>query len=125
MALATQAQVVKALRRDLTSDEEEGVDSLLDEASDLVLGYLRCRTLNPVPDAVARVTAAMVAAVFDRSATTPSNAEQLTAGPYGLKFAEGSTSRDPWLTAALKVRLAPFRCSGMVSVPLVSERFES
>jgi hypothetical protein len=125
MALATAADVVKALRRDLTSEEDEFVDSQLDEASDLVIGYLRCATLpTPTPDAVVRVVAAMVAAVFDRPSTLP-NADSVNAGPYGWKFTEGSTSNGPWLTAALKMRLAPYRCGGMVSMPLVSERYES
>lgn len=124
MALATPADVVKALRRDLTSEEEEGVDSLLDEASDLVLGYLKCPPETPTPEAIVRVVAAMVAAVFRVPAGTPENADTLTAGPYTQRYTEGSTSGGPWLTAALKMRLAPYRCS-MVSVPLVSERYES
>lgn len=123
MALATLEDVVKALRRDLTSQEEEGVDSLLDEASDLVLGYLRCPPPTPTPEAIVRVVASMVAAVL-RPSNVPENAESLTAGEYSMKLAEGSTSKSPWLTAALKMRLRPFRCS-VVSVPLVSERFES
>lgn len=123
MALATPADVVASLRRDLTADEEEGVAALLEEASDLVLGYLRCPPATPTPDAIVRAVAAMVAAVF-RPSPGPTNADSLTSGPYTQKFTEGSTSGGPWLTAALKMRLLPYRCS-MVSVPLVSERFTS
>lgn len=124
MTLATQADVAKALRRDLTSQEEEGVDSLLDEASDLVEGYLICPPPEPTPDPIKRVVAAMVAAVFDRATATPANADTVTAGKYSMRYVEGSTSGGPWLTAALKMRIKRWRCS-MVSVPLVSERFES
>ncbi len=124
MALATAADVVKALRRNLTADEEEQVESLLDEASDLVLGHLRCPPALPTPSPIVRVVASMVAAVLDRPATQPANANSLTAGPFGVQYTEGSTSNGPWLTAALKTRLAPYRCS-VVSVPLVSERYES
>jgi hypothetical protein len=124
VALATQADVEAILGRELTEQEAEHVVSQLDEASDLVLGYLRCPPATPIPDAIARVVAAMVAAVIKRPATQPANADQLTAGPYGMRFTEGSTSGGPWLTAALKMRLAPYRCS-VVSVPMVSERYSS
>lgn len=122
MALATQADVVKALRRVLTTEEAEHVDDQLDEASDLVLGYLKCPPVAPTPDAIVRVVAAMVAALLNRPKTTPVNADQITAGEYGWKFTEGSTSDGPWLTSAQKMRLAPYRCSA-VSVPLVSDRY--
>ncbi|MEU2106491.1 hypothetical protein [Nocardia sp. NPDC019255] len=124
MALATQADVEAALGRPLTMEEAALVANQLDEASDLVLGYLRCPPATPTPDAITRVVAAMVVALIRRPATQPANADQLTAGPYGMRFTEGSTSGGPWLTAALKMRLAPYRCS-MVSVPLVSERYSS
>lgn len=124
MALATAEDVAQALERDLTSTESDYVDTKLATASDLVIGYLRCtQVLDPVPDAVRRVVADMVAAVLAPAA--PANADSVTAGPYSLKFTEGSTSRTPYLTAALKMRLQPYRCGSMVSVPLVSERFES
>lgn len=126
MALATQADVEAILGRPLTEAEADLVSSQLDEASDLVLGYLRCLTLaDPTPEAIVRVVAAMVAAVITRPTTQPANADQLTAGPYSMRYTEGSTSGGPWLTAALKMRLAPYRCGSVVSVPLVSERYES
>ena len=124
MALATQADVVKALRGPLTTEEAEHVDDQLDEASDLVLGYLKCPPATPTPEAVVRVVAAMVAALITRPQTTPLNADSLNAGPYGWKFVEGSTSDGPWLTSAQKMCLAPYRCSA-VSVPLVSDRYSS
>lgn len=125
MALATPADVEKALHRPLTVEELEDVEDQLDEASDLVAGYLRCRTLpTPTPEPIVRVVAAMVAALINRPKSQPMNADSVTAGPFQQRFVEGSTSGGPWLTAALKMRLAPYRCS-MVSVPLVSERYES
>lgn len=123
MALASAEDVEQALERRLTAHESAYVDTKLDTASDLVLGYLKCGALNPVPDAVRRVVADMVAAVLAPSA--PVNADSVTAGPYSLKFTEGSTSRTPYLTAALKVRLQDYRCGSVVSVPLASERFTS
>lgn len=126
MALATAADVETILGRVLTSKEADRVSSLLDEASDLVLGYLWPSVpATPTPDEIGRVVAAMVAAVFRRPAGQPENAEQLTAGEYGTRYVEGSTSGGPWLTAVLKMRLRPYRGGSMVSVPLVSERFES
>lgn len=123
MALANAADVEQALERELTGTEADYLDAKLETASDLVLGYLKCGVLDPVPDAVRRVVADMVAAVL--TPTAPAGADSLTAGPYSMKFTEGSTSRAPYLTAALKVRLQPYRCGSMRSMPLVSERFES
>lgn len=124
MALATPEDVETALGRPLTPEEQEAVENQLEEASDLVLGYLKCPPAVPTPSAISRAVAAMVAAVINRPATQPANASQVTAGPYGMSYTEGSTSGGPWLTGALKMRLAPYRCS-MVSVPLVSDRYSS
>lgn len=125
MALADADDVEQALQRALTPAEYEYIDTQLEEASDLVLGYLRCDTLaSPVPGAVRRVVASMVAALL-RPTNVPENAEQVTAGEYSLKFSAGSTSKTPWLTAVQKMRLTPYRCGSAVSVPLASERFTS
>lgn len=124
MALATPEDVEAALGRALTEAEQEAVANQLEEASDLVLGYLKCPPVIPTPDAIVRVVASIVAALLNRPKTQPLNAEQMSAGPYGTRFTEGSTSGGPWLTSALKMRLAPYRCS-VVSVPLVSERYSS
>lgn len=125
MALAAQADVQAVLGRNLTAPEQALVGSQLDAASDLVLAYLGCDPApNPVPGAVVRVVAAMVASLINRPANQPVNAEQINAGPFGLRYAEGSTSGAPWLTQGLKDRLGPYRCRGRsaVSVPLASER---
>lgn len=125
MALAGASDVEAALGRDLVAVELNRVESLLDEASDLVAGYLHpCTVPVPVPGAIKRVVASMVAAVFSRPVEIPVESESLNMGPYGVKFGAGTTSVGPYFTAALKSRLAPYRCgSGMVSVQLGSERF--
>lgn len=125
MALAEASDVEAALGRDLTVGESSRVASLLDEASDLVIGYLHpCVVPDPVPGAVKRVVASMVSAVFSRPEALPVDSESLNMGPFGVKFGAGTTSVGPYFTAALKSRLAPYRCgSVMVSVQLGSERF--
>lgn len=122
MALATRADVEAALRRSLQPDED--VDGLLEEASDLVVGYLHpCPIPDPTPPAISRVVASMVAAAISRTPGLPVAATNATAGPYGLAFAAESTSLGPYFTNALKQRLRPYRCgNGMVSVQLASER---
>ncbi|MGI5223058.1 hypothetical protein [Nocardia sp. CA-290969] len=124
MALATPEDVEAALGRPLTPEEAERVGNQLEEASDLVLGYLKCPPATPTPDAIVRVVASMVAALINRPPTQPLNAELLNAGPYGTRYTEGSTSNSPWLTGGQKMRLEPYRCS-MVSMPLVSDRYSS
>lgn len=111
MPLATDADVEAALGRDLTDAED--VSTLLEEASDLVVGYLRF-TPDPVPDPVARVVATMVAAVLTKPATTTSD---YSASGYNVQREvaavrvgqESATTTGPWLTAALKMRLKPYR----------------
>ena len=122
--LATDEDVAAALRRDLTDDESDQVAGLIAEAADLVAGYLHpCEIPDPVPGAVTRVVASMVAAVFNRPAWIPPDSQALSTGMYGATFAPGATSPGPYLTAAFKQRLEPFRCaSGLVTVQLGSER---
>lgn len=122
MALATQADVEAVLNRDLTSDEENGVASQLDRASDLVVGYLRQEPPTPPPGPVTRAVAEMVAAVFRRGDSGTLDASQQSAGPYGTTFVDGSTSGGPWLTNTLKIRLRPYRLA-MVSMELSSEGY--
>jgi hypothetical protein len=121
MALATEDDVEAALGRTPDGD----VSTLLEEASDLVLGYLHCSTLDPVPAAVARVTASMVAAALNRPSGLSSIApgDQLTAGPYTVRGGD-SGSGGVWLTNALKLRLRPYRCGSSVSVSLQSELYD-
>ncbi len=122
MALATAVDVADALGRDLT--ESENVDTLLEAASDLVVGYIRW-TPDPVPPAVKRAVAEMVCAVLTKPATTVSD---YAAGGYNAiresatvrVGVESATTTGPWLTNALKQRLRPFR-RAMLSVELAGE----
>lgn len=128
MALATRADVETALGRELTDGESERVDSLLEEATDLVTGYLHpCPIPEPTPKAISRVIATMVASALSRLETAeglPDNATQVGAGPFNITFGQDGATSSPWLTASLKLRLAPFVCgsSRMVSQEMASER---
>jgi hypothetical protein len=118
MALASEEDVENALGRPLTVSED--VSSLLEEASDLVCGYLGY-TPDPVPNPVARVTATMVAAVLTKPATTGadygSNGYNVVRESLTVKVGtESATTTGPWLTASLKMRLRPFRSSATRSV---------
>lgn len=125
MALAEPDDVEVALRRTMTASESNAVDGLLETASDLVTGYLHpCPIPEPTPPAVGRVVADMVAAVLNRPEQILPETTSLNSGIYGINLATGSTSQGPYLTAAFKQRLRPFRCgNAMVSVELGSERF--
>jgi hypothetical protein len=128
MAFATAVDVVAALGRSLTSAESAAVDNQLDQATDLVVGYLGS-TPDPVPGAVTRVVATMVAAVFTKPAVTTSDynatgynvAREVATVQVGT---ESATTSGPWLTNALKMRLNPYRV-GAVTVFTVSSEFGS
>src|SRR5690606_5757611 len=114
MAFADEADVVLALGRELTTAEQTSVDTLLDEATDLITGHLGC-TPDPVPDAVKRVTARMVARVFSQAQISVGASQvQETAGPFSrsTSYASGTSNGSPWLAAADKVTLRPYRCGG-------------
>jgi hypothetical protein len=118
MALASEVDVEAALGRALT--ETEDVSTMLETASDLVVGYLGWTPgalgslPSPVPDPVKRVVADMVAAVMTKPAVSTSDYQ---ASGYNIQReaavvrvgVESPTSTGPWLTAALKTRLRPFR----------------
>lgn len=109
MALATSDDVKARLGRDLKPDEVARAAGLLDEASDLVVGFLRPRAVpDPAPDVVRRVVSRMVARVLESTARQAGVAsQQMTAGPYQLSntFVPDSTSGGPWLTKADKIAL--------------------
>lgn len=124
MAFAEDTDVEQALRRDLTATEDSYVDTLLDEASDLIVGYLGCdpTVSGVVPGAVTRVCARMAARVLKQGDLTPGT-QQASAGPFANTFVGGSTSGSPWLAASDKQILKPYRCGGgMTSVMFRSER---
>lgn len=118
MSLASDADVEAALGRELT--EAEDVSTLLEEASDLVIGYLGHEP-DPAPDPVARVVATMVAAVLSKPATTTADygasgynvVREVATVKVGV---ESQTTTGPWLTASLKMRLRPYRSAKTRSV---------
>lgn len=124
MAYATSSDVVAALGRSLTSAESGSVSNQLEQATDLVVGYLGTE-LDPVPGAVTRAVATMVAAVFDKPSITIadydasgySSAREAAGVHVGT---ESATTSGPWLTNALKERLKPWRIA-MRSVAVTSE----
>jgi len=124
MAYATSSDVVAALGRSLTTAESVSVNNQLDQATDLVAAYLGTEP-NPVPDAVKRVVATMVAAVFDKPSITIadydasgySTAREAAGVHVGM---ESATTSGPWLTNALKERLKPYRIA-VRSVAVTSE----
>ena len=124
MAYATSSDVVAALGRSLTEAESVSVSNQLEQATDLVVGYLD-RQLNPVPGAVARVVATMVAAVFSKPSITIADYDasgystaREAAGVYVGN--ESATTSGPWLTNALRERLKPYRV-GVRAVTVISE----
>lgn len=125
MALATEQDVENALGRSLT--ESEDVTTLLEEASDLVVGYLRHEP-DPVPDPVARTVATMVAAVLTKPAVTTAD---YAADGYNISreaaavrvAVESATTSGPWLTNSLKRRISRFRRLDALS--MVTERRQS
>lgn len=113
--LATTLDVESALGRDLTGSED--VSILLEEASDLVVGYLGF-TPDPVPGAVSRVVAGMVVAVLTKPAVNVADYQASGYPRSGYNVAresavvqvgkESATTTGPWLTASQKQRLRPF-----------------
>jgi hypothetical protein len=110
--------VEAALGRALATAEDAAAPTLLEEATDQLIGYLGC-TPDPVPVAVKRVCARMVARVFAQAAssnapTVGASQVQETAGPFsrGASFASGTNTGAPWLAAADKTVLRPHRCGG-------------
>jgi hypothetical protein len=127
MALATQADVVARLGRELDASETTRLSSLLEDASALVVGYARQDfEPAPYPTAVVGVVARMVTRVLSQGDIVP-GLESTTegAGPFsrGFKYGGGS-SGDVWLSAADKSMLRPYRLGGgLTSVRLAGERY--
>lgn len=119
MVLASSADVEARLGRTLTTDETARVSGLLDEASIMVEGWMRC-VPDPVPDTVKIVVSRMVARAV---ATDPGSGPgpgvtnlQMTAGVYGVTraFSPDATSGGVWLTKQDKAMLRPLGCRGRV-----------
>lgn len=99
---------------------------MLNEATDLIVGYGIDPAIDPVPGAVTRVAASMVLAVF----TKPSiNVADYGASGYSTTSetasvhvgTESATTEGPWLTKSQKMRLNPYRTAGMNQLKLGSE----
>jgi len=126
VSFASSADVTAALGRSLTSAETGRVTNLLNEADDLIIGYGIDPAIDPVPGAVTRVAASMVAAVY----TKPSiNIADYDASGYRTSSetasvhvgTESATTEGPWLTKSQKMRLNPYRTAGMTQLKLGSE----
>lgn len=116
MSLASSEDVVALLGLDLTPEQAEQIEGLLEEASDLVLAWCRPygMVFDPIPAAVARVTARVVARVITSGSQVDGTAAQTTVvGPFQrqVTFNADATSGGPWLTRADKLRLKPHRNS--------------
>lgn len=126
MIPVAQSEVENRLRRPLTSEEEEYLPGIVDEASALVEGYLGVcyDEAAAVPEAVTVVTSRVVSRILT-STTMPSQAESSSRGmgPFSaqISYVADSTSGGPWLTKSDRMTLAPYRARGAVSVPLVRE----
>lgn len=133
--LASPADVGRALspQRTLTDPESAQAQTLIAEASDLVIGYLHQDPSQPgpVPPTVTRVVARMVARVLAprAEAVAPGTVQTgFTAGPFARQatYSEGATSGSPWLEKTDKVKLNPYRLAGgFASLGMVSERGSS
>ncbi|MFV8169832.1 hypothetical protein [Mycolicibacterium peregrinum] len=120
MALATSQDVADRLGRPLSTDETARVTGLLDEASVMVEGWLRC-VPDPIPDAVKIVVSRMVARVLavggaDNAPEPGVSQLQATMGIFGVNrsFSSDATSGGVWLTKQDKATLRPFGCRGRV-----------
>lgn len=120
MALATSQDVVDRLGRPLSTDETARVTGLLDEASVMVEGWMRC-VPDPVPDAVKIVVSRMVARVLavggaDNAPEPGVSQLQATMGIFGVNrsYSSDATSGGVWLTKQDKATLRPFGCRGHV-----------
>lgn len=130
MAFAIDDDVADVLGRALTASEANVVDNLCEQATDLVVGYGVPDTINPVPGAVKRVVATMVAAVFNKPSLTVADYQ---ANGYSTQLesatvkvgVDGNTTTGPWLTNALKMRLNPYRSNGMNQIGMRSESINS
>lgn len=119
-SLANDAAVVLRLGRALTTAESGRTAGLLQEATAIVLAYMKKpetyydaanTTPIPVPATVAIVTSRAVARVLEQAANGGSavGADSVgqQAGPFGTQvtYTKGATSGGPWLTRADKTEL--------------------
>lgn len=117
MALAESQDVADRLGRDLTTEEEDRVEGLLDEASVLVSGWLGT-TPDPIPDAVRVVTSRVVARAITNGVAAEPGLEsvQATMGVFQVNrgYSTDAASGGVWLTRTDKTVLRPFSVRGRV-----------
>jgi hypothetical protein len=114
--LAQSQDVADRLGRDLTPDEEDRVEGLLDEASVLVEGWLGY-TPDPVPDGVRIVVSRIAARAIGSDTSEPGlESVQATMGVFQVNrgYSSDVTSGGVWLTRNDKLMLRPFSRSGRV-----------
>lgn len=114
---------LRALGRADVAETLTDVDDLLQEAEDLLTGYLWPNPVpTPTPGAITRVVAAMAAAVLIKPKELLPETQTLQADGFGVTFTPGTSSLGCYLTAALKQKLRPYK-AGMSSIAQGSERF--
>ena len=118
MVLASNEDVEARLGRPLTTDESARVTGLLDEASVMAQGWMKC-VPDPVPDAVKIVVSRMVAralAVGNADSAPEPGVSQIhaTMGIFGVNrnYSTDATSGGVWLTRQDKATLRPYGCRG-------------
>lgn len=126
MLLADASDVADRLRRALTTDENEHVDTVLEEASIIVEAYLKTRGLAPyeseddVPPIVTLVVSRMAARALTANPMIPESTGTLQAGQFSANLSEAYSSA-VYLSRRDKELLVGVSGSG-VSMVMVSER---
>ena len=110
---------------EIPSEAGDLLETLLEEATDLVIGYLdREFDDAEVPDAVRRVVARVaLRMVIDEPTNPGSESEVELMGPFShtINWAKDAQSRTAYLTDAEKLRLDRFKlfpATGAVHVPM-------
>lgn len=126
MILATEQDVVDRLRRDLTVEEQEHIDTVLEEASIIVEAYLQTRGIAPyeeaegIPAIVTLVVSRMAARALTSNPLIPEATGNLQAGPFQAQLSE-AYSTAVYLSRRDKELLVVVTGS-IVSVGLISDR---
>lgn len=116
--LATPGDVEKRLGRALDDSEPLSVQGLIEEASEMVVGYLgRVPNIDDVRVVVSRMVARVLEAPDDGSAFNAETASY-AAGPFSqnVRFASGASGGAPWLTASDKLSLRRLKRRGIYTI---------
>lgn len=126
MLLAEDSDVVDRLRRPLSTEEQELVDTVLEEASIIVEAYLQTRGIAPyeaaedIPPIVTLVVSRMAARALTSNPLIPETTGSLQAGPFQAQLSE-AYSTAVYLSRRDKELLVGVTGS-MMSVSFISER---